>query len=226
MTNTDSHPLIKIDNLTRGYPGQKVIFHEFDMTLSRWDFIFVVGKSGTGKTSLMKLITGQITPPKTMVYVEGNDVARLSAGELQAQRRRIGVVYQDYKLLPDRSVYDNIAMPLVLDDLAEEVIQHRVKTTAKEFGFHEKLWHKVSLLSGGEKQKVSIMRALITLPQCILADEPTGNLDREASVMIADMLIEANRRGHSIVLITHDQRLMEYTQSKLPMAKVVEVLNG
>jgi len=95
----------------------------------------------------MKLITGQITPPKTMVYVEGNDVARLSAGELQAQRRRIGVVYQDYKLLPDRSVYDNIAMPLVLENLAQEVIHHRVETTAKEFGFHEKLGHKVSLLS-------------------------------------------------------------------------------
>lgn len=190
----DHKALIRIDNLTWGYPGQQVIFHEFDMTLERGDFVFVIGKSGSGKTSLMKLITGQITAPKQMVRVNGEDIARLTTAELQEVRRRLGVIYQDYKLLPDRSVFDNIALPLVLQNVSADEVRERVELTAKEFGFYEKLGHKVALLSGGEKQKVSIMRALITMPECILADEPTGNLDPEATHMIADMLIQANRR--------------------------------
>lgn len=219
----DHKALIRIDNLTWGYPGQQVIFHEFDMTLERGDFVFVIGKSGSGKTSLMKLITGQITAPKQMVRVNGEDIARLTTAELQEVRRRLGVIYQDYKLLPDRSVFDNIALPLVLQNVSADEVRERVELTAKEFGFYEKLGHKVALLSGGEKQKVSIMRALITMPECILADEPTGNLDPEATHMIADMLIQANRRWHSIVLITHDMQLKEYIHSKLSSAKVVEV---
>lgn len=221
----DNKALITIDNLTRWYPGQQMIFHEFDMKLERGDFVFVIGKSGSGKTSLMKLITGQIMPPKQMVFVNGEDVARLTTSEIQELRRRLGVIYQDYKLLPDRSVFDNIALPLTLQDLPESEIRERVELTAKEFGFHAKLGHKVALLSGGEKQKVAIMRALITLPECILADEPTGNLDPEATNMIADMLIQANKRGHSIMLITHDMALKEYIHTHLPTAKIVEVEN-
>ncbi len=116
--------------------------------MNRGEFCFVVGKSGSGKTSLMKLITGQIMPPTHTVYLQDDDVARLKDDELQALRRRVGVVYQDYKLLSDRSVYDNIVLPLQLQDIPEKDAEDRVKLLVKHFGFEHHLHHKVSLLSG------------------------------------------------------------------------------
>lgn len=224
MTKNETKPLVRIENLTWWYDGQRILFHEFDFHMNRGEFCFVVGKSGSGKTSLMKLITGQIMPPTHTVYLQDDDVARLKDDELQALRRRVWVVYQDYKLLSDRSVYDNIVLPLQLQDIPEKDAEDRVKLLVKHFGFEHHLHHKVSLLSGWEKQKVAIMRALITTPQCLFADEPTGNLDRQATTMIADMLIQANQQWHTILCITHDTNLIAYVQEKLAGVRVVEIV--
>jgi cell division transport system ATP-binding protein len=145
---SDSHPIVSIENLTRGYTGQKMLRHEFDFKLSKGDFCFVVGKSGSGKTSLMKLITRQITPPLHTVYVHGDDVAHMNANEVQDMRRHIGVIYQDYKLLSDRSVLENIVLPLQLQDADEKHAKERAHALAQEFDFSHQLNTKVSLLSG------------------------------------------------------------------------------
>ncbi len=224
MKTPDTHPLVRIENLTWWYNGQRMLFHEFDFHLNRGEFCFVIGKSWSGKTSLMKLITGQITPPTHTVYVQDDDVSRLKDDELQALRRRVGVVYQDYKLLTDRSVHENMILPLLLQDMPEKDAEDRVQILAKQCDFDNKLHTKVSLLSGGEKQKVAIMRALISVPQCLFADEPTGNLDRQATTMIADMLMQANEQWHTILCITHDTNLIKYIQEKRAWVRVVEIV--
>ncbi len=171
----------------------------------------------------MKLLMRETTPPAHTVYVKGDDVARLQTDEVQAMRRRIGVIYQDYKLLPDRSVIENIMLPLQLQDIDDATAKERALRLMQEFDFATKSNTKASFLSGWEKQKVAIMRALITNPELIIADEPSGNLDRDASQMITDMLIEINKKGQTILFITHDQHLIEYAQSKLPWVRITQI---
>lgn len=220
---SEAEAIVRIDNLTRGYPGQRMIFQEFDFSVLKGEFSFIVGSSGSGKTSLMKLATGEITPPTEMVFLQNYDMWHMKGEKLQALRRRIGVVYQDYKLLLDRSAFENIALPLQLQNQTEQDIKNQVMDIAKEFWFEDKIKNKVSLLSWGEKQKVAIMRALITKPTCVFADEPTGNLDRESTKMIADMLIQANQKWQTIVFITHDRNLITYVQEKLAGVKITRV---
>lgn len=224
MTHTDSNPLVRIENLTWGYPSQRILFHEFDFTLSKWDFCFVIGKSGSGKTSLMKLLTREAIPSIHSVYIKWDDIARLQDEEIQALRRRIGVIYQDYKLLTDRSVLENIMLPLQLQDMDDLAAKERALTLIQEFDFTSKSHTQVRYLSGWEKQKVAIMRALAWMPQFLIADEPTGNLDWDASKMIADILIDCNKKWHTILFITHDQHLITYVQEKLPWVRVTEIL--
>lgn len=220
----DSDAIVQINNLTRWYPWQRSLFTDFDFSIKKGEFCFLVGNSGSGKTSLMKLVTGEITPPAEMVYLQNHDMSHMHGKALQDIRRRIGVVYQDYKLLLDRSAFENIALPLQIQNLTEQDIKNQVADIAREFGFEEKLKTKTALLSGWEKQKVAIMRALITKPTCVFADEPTGNLDRESSKMIAEMLMQANKKWQTIIFITHDNNLIQYVQEHLAWAKITRVM--
>lgn len=223
MTNTDQNNLVRVDNLTRWYPGQRIIYHEFDFNLSKGDFCFIVWKSWSGKTSLMKLLTRAVKPGTWNVYVKWDDVARLNDDEVQAMRRRIGVIYQDYKLLSDRSVLENVMLPLQLQDNDDLNAKEKSLALIKEFDFMSKSHTKVAYLSWWEKQKVAIMRALVWNPQFLIADEPTWNLDQEATTMIADMLIETNKKWHTVLFITHDQHLITYVQNKLPWVRITEI---
>lgn len=223
MTYTDATNLVRIENLTRWYPGQRIIYHEFDFSLWKGDFCFIVGKSWSGKTSLMKLLTRAVKPETGSVYIKGDDVARLNTDEVQELRRRIGVIYQDYKLLSDRSVLENIMLPLQLQEMDELAAKEKALALIKEFDFMSKSHTKVAYLSWWEKQKVAIMRALVWNPQFLIADEPTWNLDQEATTMIADMLIETNKKWHTVLFITHDQHLITYVQSKLPWVRITEI---
>lgn len=171
----------------------------------------------------MKLLTREVMPPAHSVYVKWDDVSRLTTDEVQWLRRRIGVVYQDYKLLTDRSVLENIMLPLQLQNIDDYHAREKAMKLLKEFSFDGRYNNKISSLSGWEKQKVAIMRALVWDPQFTIADEPTGNLDRDASKMIADMFIETNKKWHTILFITHDQRLIEYVQHIHPGVRVVEI---
>lgn len=223
MTHTDVNALVRIENLTWGYTWQRILFHEFDFSVSQGDFCFIVGKSGSGKTSLMKLLTREVMPPAHSVYVKWDDVARLTTNEVQWLRRRIWVIYQDYKLLIDRSVLENIMLPLQLQNIDDHTAKNKAMALLKEFSFDTRHNHKVWALSWWEKQKVAIMRALVGNPQFIIADEPTGNLDRDASKMIADMLIDTNKKWHTILFITHDQRLIEYVQNIHPGVRMTNI---
>ena len=173
-----------------------------------------MGRSGSGKTTLVKFLMRQITPPAKTIFYKDEDLARLTETEVQNYRRKIGVVFQDYKLINDKTVAENIVYPLEVMKISPEEREKKLEETLARVHMTHKRDTKIHLLSGGEKQKVAIARALITDPAFIIADEPTGNLDQEASRMIADILIEAHKAGNTILFITHDKGLMEYVRNK------------
>lgn len=206
-----SHPLIEVSALTWWYPGaHQLIFDDFHFTLQQGDFCFLVGKSGTGKTTLVKFLLRQLVPPLKTIFYNKEDIARFGADEVQTYRRNLGVVFQDFKLIETMTVRENVIYPLLIDGTDPlEKIQY-LDSIMKMLGLFEKKQVPCKLLSWWEKQRVSIARALASDPKFIIADEPTGNLDRENSQAIADALIDLHKQGHTILLITHDQRLVDY----------------
>lgn len=203
--------LIQIQDLSRWYPDSpSLVFDHFDFELNKDDFCFVIGKSGIGKTTLVKFLMRELTPPKKMIFFKQEDLARLSTAEVQRYRRKIGVIFQDYKLIPHKTAYENIIYPLQI--MGEDISKHHayvVELLQQVWLAHQ--WDTlVDHMSGWEKQRVAIARSLVTKPEFVIADEPTGNLDWKTSTKIADMLVELNRKGNTILFITHDQRLIEY----------------
>lgn len=205
--------LIHVHKLTRGYPDGAKLFEGFNFDVQTGDFRVLMGKSGTGKTSLIKLIIGQMTPPKDSIFYGDDDVAKYDETDLENYRKKLGIIFQDYKLLDNGSIRENIAYPLQIFGLGESIIQQKVDTILKTIHLHERADTKINQLSAGEKQKVCLARALVHQPECIIADEPTGNLDPEHTQEVADILIEANKNGTTILLITHDVHLIKYLQS-------------
>ena len=207
--------LIDIKNLTWGYPDDTHrLFQKFNFGLYKNDFCVVMGKSGVGKSTLVKFIIGDIQVPYRTIYHKREDLARYSDHEIQMYRRKIGIVFQDYQLMDDLSVEENISYPLHLYDTPDSSIQRKYHEIQQKLDIQHLRHKPIKLLSGGEKQKVAIARAMIHDPEFIIADEPTGNLDREHTQKIADLLIESNRMGNTILLITHDIHLLEYLKYK------------
>jgi len=207
--------LIDIKNLTRWYPeSPSMLFHKFNFGLYRNDFCIIVGKSWVGKSTLLKFIIWDIKVPLRTIYHKREDLARYSDNEIQMFRRRIWIVFQDYKLMEDLTVEENITYPLKLYEVGEDQIQRRFNRIKNSLELQHLADKPVKLLSWWEKQKVAIARSLIHEPEFIIADEPTGNLDREHTQKIADLLIESNSQWNTVLLITHDIHLLEYLKHK------------
>ena len=203
--------LIDIHGLKRSYPKATTpIFDGFDLTIEKDDFCFIVGHSGVGKTTLVKFLIRQLCPPKRMIFHKKEDIARFSGDEVQAYRRNIGVVHQDFKLIARKNVAENIEYPLEIARVSKKEREKKVDKILHLLDLQKKKKTKTHLLSWGEKQRVAIGRALINEPEFIIADEPTGNLDRESSKKIADTLIQLNKQWNTIVLITHNHQLIDY----------------
>ncbi len=207
--------LIEISNLTWWYhDSPSMIFKNFNFDLYKWDFCFVVGRSGVGKTTLVKFLIRQLKPPKKMIFYKKEDLARFGESEVQKYRQRVGVVFQDYKILWHKSVLQNIILPIQVKNENPNNFTEEINSILKEVGLFEKKEESANYLSGWEKQRVSIARALVNKPEFIIADEPTGNLDRENTKIIADILIDLHSKWHTILFISHDQRLIEYINTK------------
>jgi len=183
-------------------------------SLEEKEFFVLTGKSGTGKTTLVKFITGKLTPPNDAIFYNSQDIATLTSEDIQILRKRLGIIFQDYQLLEDLSVKENITYPLHLYELGETVIESKLRQVLQKVNVKHLLDKPAKLLSSGEKQRVALARALIHDPEFIIADEPTGNLDRENTQVVADILIEANKTGNTIFLITHDIHLLNYLKEK------------
>jgi len=218
-----SNHLISISDLTWGYDDSpSLVFDHFNFHLDQGEFVVLSGKSGAGKSSLVKLLLGQEEAPAKSIHHKGEDMTKYNANELQAYRRNIGVVFQDYKLLDWMTAKENILYPLHIAQLSEEDIEERYTTVVELLHLQKYIDEPVKLLSGGHRQKVAIARALVNHPEFIMADEPTGNLDREDTKRIADVLLDLHSKGVTIMLVTHDLHLIEYMKLKKDI-RVVQI---
>lgn len=216
--------IVDIQWLTRWYPKAPwFIFNKFDFKLEKNDFCFILWKSWVGKTTLTKFLVRQLKSPKKMIFYKKEDISRFSAREVQFYRRKIWVIYQDFKLIEWKSVKENILYPLEIAWVAWRKKREKLERTVRDLWLSEWLSTPVPHLSGWEKQRVAIARALISNPEFVIADEPTWNLDQKTSEKIVDILINLNRLWHTILFITHDKELVKYARDKHSV-RIVELV--
>jgi cell division transport system ATP-binding protein len=189
-------------------PGSWAL-RDVSLEIGRGEFVFLTGASGAGKTTLLKLLFAAERPNQGQILVLGRNIARLRGGAVPALRRRVGVVFQDFKLLGSRSVEENVAVTLDVVGTPRRTTRSRVFNILRQVGLHERRNHAPLALSGGEQQRVAIARALVGEPEVLLADEPTGNLDPKLSVEIIELMLAAADRGTTVVVATHDLSLVE-----------------
>ncbi len=217
--------VIDFHNVTVTYDYRRVL-DGIDFTLSNGEFSYLIGQTGAGKSSFLKLIYRDILPEEGTVRVAGMNVTSLEEKQVPYLRRRLGIVFQDFQLLPDRSVYDNVAFALEVTGEKKSFIKQRVLELLGMVGLSHKRKNMPGELSGGEQQRVVIARALANEPRIMLADEPTGNLDPEASHDIMELLGQINNRGMAVLMVTHDYETVKrypHRTVKLENGKLKEV---
>ncbi len=191
------------------YPGGHVALERVSLTVARGEFAFVVGPTGCGKSTLIKLLIRELEPAAGEVLIAGRDINSIPDGRVPMLRRRIGTVFQDFKLLPNRTVYDNVAYALQVIGAPRSEIRAKVPEILRLVGLQAKVHNYPDQLSGGEQQRVSIARAFVNHPPLLLADEPTGNLDPVTSIGIMQLLYRINRTGTTVLVVTHDREMVD-----------------
>lgn len=188
-----------------GYEGLR----DLSVSIKRGEFVYVLGRSGAGKSTMLRLIYADVMPTRGLVRIAGNDISFLQSSRVPYLRRKVGIVFQDYMLLGERSVFDNIRMALDIYYFKKSDTNERIWNLLKKLGIFELRDTEVKRLSGGEKQRVAVARALVNDPEIILADEPTGNLDTDNALIIMHMLRSAAESGTTVLMATHDLNLVE-----------------
>ena len=206
---TAGRPVIEFRGVSKRYPSGDVGLEEATFSIDRGDFVFLVGSTGSGKSTLMRLLIKELEPSAGTIRVAGHDLGEIRRKRIAYYRRNIGVVFQDFKLLPSRTVHDNVAYALQVTGGSRREIRDKVPDILRLTGLSTKLHNFPDQLSGGEQQRVSIARAFVNHPPLLLADEPTGNLDPETSVDIMRLLYRINRTGTTVLVATHDQPMVD-----------------
>lgn len=201
--------MIQLFHVYKSYGTDAQALVDLSLEINKGELVFLTGPSGAGKSTLLKLIFCAERPTRGQLLVNGRNVARLSARAVPYLRRNIGVVFQDFKLLARRTVEENVAVALEVLGVPGRVVRQKTYAILKQVGLAHKLHQHPTRLSGGEQQRVAIARALVNEPQILLADEPTGNLDHERSREILELLESANARGTTMLIATHDARLLD-----------------
>ena len=213
--------MIKTANVSKVYKDSVVALEDVNLEIGKGEFVFVVGPSGSGKSTLIRLLLKEDEPSAGDIYVAGKHIGKLSPWKVPYLRRNLGTVFQDFKLLPDKTVFDNVAFALEVIGKPRHVTQQRVPEILNLVGLGEKLNNYPDELSGGEQQRVSIARAFVNRPLILLADEPTGNLDPATSVDIMKLLDRINRTGTTVLMATHDNAIVDAMRRR-----VVELDSG
>lgn len=211
-------PIIDVIDITKRY-GSHYALKGLSLKIYPREFVILVGPSGAGKSTLLKQIIREEKPNRGKIFIAGRDVTKLSSSELPYYRRNVGIVFQDYKLLPKRTVWENIAYALEVSDVSDAEIKRRVPKVLKAVNLENKEDAYPDNLSGGEAQRVSIARALVHNPRILIADEPTGNLDPEAAREVADILEKINCQGTVVILATHNKDLVDKMRKRVVVIK-------
>jgi cell division transport system ATP-binding protein len=213
-------PVVEFRRVTKRYDNGTGL-DDASFTVRRGDFVFLVGSTGSGKSTVMRLLIKELDPTAGTIRVAGHDLGAIKRNRIAYYRRNIGVVFQDFKLLPSRTVYDNVAYALQVTGGTRREIRDKVPDILRLTGLSTKLHNYPDQLSGGEQQRVSIARAFVNHPPLLLADEPTGNLDPETSVDIMRLLYRINRTGTTVLIASHDQAMVDKMRRR-----VLELAHG
>jgi cell division transport system ATP-binding protein len=214
-------PIIELRDVTKVYPGGHMALDRVSLAVDRGEFVFLVGPTGCGKSTLIKTLIRDEAATEGAVRIAGRDIGALPEKKIPQLRRNIGTVFQDFKLLPDRTVYDNVAYALQVIGASRAEIRAQVPETLRLVGLSTKLHSYPDQLSGGEQQRVSIARAFVNHPPLLLADEPSGNLDPVTSIGVMQLLYRINKTGTTVVVVTHDREMVDNMQRR-----VIELYEG
>ncbi|WP_257478792.1 cell division ATP-binding protein FtsE [Acidipropionibacterium jensenii] len=208
--------MITFDNVTKVYEGQaKPALKGVNVDIDKGEFVFLVGQSGSGKSTFIRLILREYRPTRGTIYVAGKDLSTLHSWKVPALRRQIGTVFQDFRLLPGKTVYENVAFALQVIGRPTREIKKVVPQTLELVGLAEKGRRMPDELSGGEQQRVAVARAFVNRPKILIADEPTGNLDPATSVGIMKLLDRINRTGTTVIMATHDSTIVDQMRRRV-----------
>lgn len=216
--------MITLDHVTKSYKEGTYALNDVSIEIEDGEFVFIVGSSGSGKSTFIKLLLKELEPTEGKILVNGRDLSRLKSGKTAKFRREIGCVFQDFRLLPDRNVYENVAFAQHVIGIPKREIRKNVPPLLTMVGLSEKYRSRPSELSGGEQQRVALARALVNKPKLLLADEPTGNLDPGNSWEIMKLLEEINNQGTTVVIVTHNLEIVNAMEKRvITMKKGVKV---
>lgn len=207
--------MIQLHNVFLAYQQDASALNNINLKIGKGEFVFLTGPSGAGKTTLLRLLYGALTPNRGQVLIDGQNITRLTPAQIPLLRRSVGVVFQDFKLLQNRTVFENVAITLEVLGWGRGDIGKKTMHILKQMGIESKYNLVTQRLSGGEQQRVALARALVNDPKILLADEPTGNLDDANKNQILNIFKEANFRGTTVVVATHDRRLIEQSHKRL-----------
>jgi cell division transport system ATP-binding protein len=213
--------VIRFENVSKVYKGGTVALQDVSVEINKGEFVFLVGPSGSGKSTFLRLLLREETATSGTIVVAGRDIGRLGSWKIPQLRRNIGTVFQDFKLLPNKTVAENVAFALEVIGRPKHVVANQVPQILDLVGLADKTERFPTELSGGEQQRVSIARAFVNRPLILLADEPTGNLDPANTVGIMRLLDRINRTGTTVVMATHDQRIVDAMRRR-----VIELSEG
>ena len=219
------NPVIEMHKASLSF-DKKLILDEVDFTLENGQFCYLIGSTGAGKSSFLKVLYREVIPDEGMISVAGFDVSKMSSGKVPFLRRSLGIIFQDFQLLPDRNVYDNVAFAMEVIGSPRTTIKQRVLEALSMVGLGHRRHSMPDELSGGEQQRVVIARALVNEPRLLLADEPTGNLDPDTSAGIMQILRQVNHRGTAVLMVTHNYDLVRqypYRTIRLSRGRFEEV---
>ena len=207
--------MIQFTNVSKVYNNGTEALHDINLNVKKGEFVFIVGSSGAGKSTFLKLITCEERPSAGEILLDGMEISRIRKGKIPYVRRKMGMVFQDFRLIDHMTVYDNVAFAMRVVGASPRSIRKRVPYILSLVGLQHKAKHYPTELSGGERQRVGLARALVNNPELIIADEPTGNIDPALSFEIVDLLSEINRRGTTVLMVTHEHSLVKHIHKRI-----------
>ncbi len=207
--------MVELKGVSKTYPNGTVALRDVNLKIEKGEFVFLVGPSGSGKSTLVKLLLKEENVSEGEVYVNGYDVSSMSRGEIPYLRRSLGFVFQDFRLLPNKTVYENVAFAMIITEALPKEIRRQVPMALALVGLSRKANMYPNQLSGGEQQRVALARALANNPALLIADEPTGNLDPETSWEIMKLLSEVNHRGTTVIVATHEKSIVDEMKKRV-----------